>query len=1076
MVLLSLIPAEFTEPVVTRVLNQRSQMTSDARAELDVVLNDEVSIPQFPRYPAKAPPPILKQAILRHVRESESLVTAILKVWFASHCELRDLLVQRLREIDMAVSFPDFEEYQLNGYWPYDDWSSLCDEIVEAHGSLDRDEVGLMLCCLTGKLPMSLANSAEDESRTMKSDLLHQTIAYLKELPANSPRWEADVPTFLSSVAKLSEVKAAERSDAASLEELVKAFSEFSDQHSPLLEYFELDISDWTEPPSFNASVLAKVDGLLGRLTGFFDEHRSIPQRGSSLTETRDLNREREKIEDRILRVKSELDQILAVASGPDEPPHKPTPDECSPPRDTQTEVPEASTNATLSDLQLSEGSFEFDPSKASHTVVLPNHVDSLVMAPVPDDPTATVDVSVESLEHDGVSCVQAEVGRHRIENIGAGQTNVSVTVLAEDGATSQTYVLSVERALSDDATLRSLESTAGELEFDPALGEYSIDVAGGAKDLSVVFETTHGSATVKATLEHPDGTIVDVITSENGVCEVPSLGDGQAVLSLTVKAEDDITTHTYRLTLNPRFRPTSDHAALMWSLVADDDLAGAYWIAKSLAIQGQVPAHLPALLKAAQAARWLSPESRDFVEDLFVTVSQTNASFDDDAYNMLGLAASIQPSITAPETNLLAWLVAPSRLPSLGILVSSIRNFANWGYALGPEHIRGDEWHRRIQDLIGEASSNARTWLGDSNKRYHKIVRANSVWRHLCTDGGMLNNFLSAIADDQRSEVATVKSDVEALGQEAYRIELINEVDRAIHPNAKNDVTSAARDWLHRGIIHATELATRWCDLVDREKETRTQSQNQWLSDHVAKLRTDIAAASQDVFDDLSRVVSDSSRSDLAASALCLARSIDRLLDYLSIDHDPNHLSTVPPVVADLQKVVQTSGLSGHGIRPDSQIETALSRRLLWIPAVDLGDDGLPANANQPIDLQRAEADWFSIDTPLDVIVRSRISNGDFRFLDLLSLDSATGQPVELEVAYSADLAAARETLEEHLNRAHETVDRAVSDGVIEFEGDRWSNHRPSSFYPRTQPYRLKISVKTGEVAVIDVFARRYP
>ena len=762
-ILLGLMTTEFTESMVTRVLNHRSQLTRDARAELDLIFNDEVAIPQFPRYPAKAPPPILKQAILRHIQESESLATAVLKVWFALQRKLRDLVVEHLHEMDMTVEFPDFEDYQLNGYWLYDDWSSLCDRIVEAHGSLDRAEVALMLCCVTGKLPMSLPTRAEDESRTMKSDLLQQTIAYLKELPANSPRWEADVPTFLSSIAELSEVKAAARADAASLEELIKALSEFRDQYSPLLEYFEFNISDWTAPASFNESVLAEVHGLLGRLSGFFDEHRSIPQRGSSLTETRHLNMKMEEIEDRILLVKSELDQVLTVDGGPDEPPYKPTPDEFSPPPDVQTEVPEASTDATLSDLQLSEEGFEFDPTKSNHTVVLPNRVDSLVIAPVPNDRTATVDVSVKSPEHNGASCVQTPAGKHRIENIRVGRTTVSVTVTAEDGATRQIHILSVERAPSDDATLRSLESTAGELEFDPALREYSIDLADGTKDLSVVFETTHGSATVMATLEYPDGTIVDPFTSENGVCEVPGLKDGQSTLSLTVTAEDGVTTHTYRLTLTPRLRPTSDHAALMWSLVAQDDLAGAYWISKSLATHGQVPAHLPTLLKVAQAARWLSPESKDFVEDLFATVSQTDASFGDDAFVMLGLAASLQPSIVAPETNLLAWLVAPSRFPSLVRLVSPVRNFANRGYALGPEHIRGDEWHRRLQNLIGEASSNARVWMEDSSKRHHKFVRANTVWRHLCTEGGMLNKLLSTVADDHRSEVSTVKSDVEA-------------------------------------------------------------------------------------------------------------------------------------------------------------------------------------------------------------------------------------------------------------------------------------------------------------------------
>ena len=1032
-ILLSLMTAEFTESVVTRVLNYRSQLTSDACAELDLVLNDEVTIPRFPRYPAKAPPPILKHAILRDIHESESLVKAVLKVWFASQRKLRDLVVGHLHKIDMPIGFPDFEAYQLNGYWPYDDWSSLCAKIVEAHGSLDRAEVALMVCCLTGKLPMSLATGAEDESGTMKSDLLHQTLTYLKELPANSPQWQADVPTFLSSIAELTEEKAAARAAAASLEELIKTLSEFRDRYSQQLEYFEFDISDWTAPTHLNAPVLSEAHDLLGRLSDFFDEHMSLPEKGSSLTETRHLNKKREEIEERILRLKSEMDQVLTIDSEPDEPPPKPTPN-------TQTQGPKASTDATLSDLQMSDGGFEFDPTRINHAVILHNRVDNLVIAPVPNVAAATVAVSVESPGHDGVSCVQTEAGSYMVENIGIGQTTISVTVTAEDGATNQIYILSVERTPSDDATLRSLHATPGELEFDPAVKEYSIDLADGVKDLSVIFATTHASAMVRATLEHPDGTSSDLITSENGVCDILGLGDGQSTLSLNVTAEDAVTGYSYRITLTRRFLPTSDYAALMWSLVAEDDLAGAYWISKSLARQALVPAHLPTLLKAAQAARWLSPESRDFVEDLFETVSRTETSFGDDAYVMLGLAASIQPAIIAPETNLLAWVVAPSSLPSLGKLVSPIRKFANWGYALGPEYIRGDEWHRRLQNLIGEASSNARIWLDNSTKHYHKLGRANNVWRHLCTDGGALSNLLSTVAEDHRSEVETVKSDVEALTQEAYRSELIHETDRTLRPSQKNDITGAARNWLHRGIIQATDRATRWCELVAPENQSRTESQNQWLSDHVAELRTEIAAASHDVFDDLSRVASDSARSDLAASALCLTRSIQRLLDYLSIDHDADQPSMMPPIVAVLQELNQDADFSGHGIYPHSQIETALSRRLLWIPAIDLGDDGLPMNAEEPIDLLRAEADWFSSDTPLDVVVRSRISIGDFRFLDLLSLDSATGQPVNPEVAYSTDLATARETLEEHLERAHVTVDQAVSDGIIEFEGARWS------------------------------------
>ena len=176
----------------------------------------------------------------------------------------------------------------------------------------------------------------------------------------------------------------------------------------------------------------------------------------------------------------------------------------------------------------------------------------------------------------------------------------------------------------------------------------------------------------------------------------------------LAVTAEDGITTRMYRvqLTCHPLHR--TDHVELMWSLVACDDLAGAFWVSKSLAAQDQSSPLLPILLKAVQGARWLSHDSRDLAEDLVKTVSKASPPFDDDALAMLGLAAALEPSIFAPETNLLAWLATPNRLPSLEAVVSPIKEFASRGHALRPEHISGEEGRRQLNELIAKVSSDA--------------------------------------------------------------------------------------------------------------------------------------------------------------------------------------------------------------------------------------------------------------------------------------------------------------------------------------------------------------------------------
>ena len=838
-------------------------------------------------------------------------------------------------------------------------------------------------------MPRTIADESkpEYESQTMQSDILHQTLTYLRDLPASSPQWETDVPTFLSSATKLTEEKEAELAAAASLQALSRAIEELTDQYSAQLEYFELDVSGWTATTNANASSLAEAHGLIEELSGFIDEHSSIPERGSSLSETKRLDKGREEVEERILSTKSTLDRELTTDGGPGDSPPKPTSGPLSPPTELHSAAPEVSPDAALSDIQPSDGTPEFDPPTPDHAPPLHSSVDNLDVIQIQSDATATV----------------------------------------------------VERAPSDDATLSSLKSTLGELRFKPEFREYSIELPDGLNDLSVTFKATHASTSVTASLEKPDGGIVEIAPSSDGVCEILGLEDGQSTLSLAVTAEDGVTRHTYTVTLTCRLDSVSEHVTLMWSLVAEDDLAGAFWISKSLAAQGLLESQVPILLKAVQGARWLSPESSDYVEDLFEAVSSVDPPFGDDAQTLLALAASIQPSLVAPETNLLAWLDLPSCLPSLDSIVSPIRDFAKLGNALGPEYIQGDEWQRHVEESIVAASSSAQKWLEDSSKRFQNFTRANSVWKRLCDDEGNLNDLLSAAAADNRSRVDTVKNEVESLRQEARRTEIIAGLNEQQRSSPRGPIVGAARDWLHRGIIEALDQAALWCELVERANDANSQSQSQWLLDNVAELRANIEAASQHVLDDLLLLTSNSEQGTLVASALCLTRSIHQLLDYLRIDYAADGLSAAPAVVADLLQLDQNIRLSGRTGRSNSQIEAALSRRLLWIADVELRDDGLPVNSEEPINLEIAEAEWFSLDTPLEAVLQTRIDSGDFRFLDQPLLDADRLEPSAPEHAYKAKLVAERETLTAHKDGVRDAVEQAANDGVLEFDGPRW-------------------------------------
>ena len=166
------------------------------------------------------------------------------------------------------------------------------------------------------------------------------------------------------------------------------------------------------------------------------------------------------------------------------------------------------------------------------------------------------------------------------------------------------------------------------DLEFSPDVLEYSIAVPEGMDSLRVGFRTTHSAASVSPSLEFPDGTSVDVNRIEDGEVDVSDLPEGQSVLSLAVTSQDSLTSRIYRINLMRDSREVLDHVGRMWGLVAQDDLAGAYWISKSLAAQGRVSQDLPLLLRAVQGSRWQSPDSLDLVVDLSNAVTETAPPF----------------------------------------------------------------------------------------------------------------------------------------------------------------------------------------------------------------------------------------------------------------------------------------------------------------------------------------------------------------------------------------------------------------------------------------------------------------
>jgi len=114
------------------------------------------------------------------------------------------------------------------------------------------------------------------------------------------------------------------------------------------------------------------------------------------------------------------------------------------------------------------------------------------------------------------------------------GNNTITITVTAEDGTTTKIYPITVVRAASNDATLKSLTVSNGDLSpaFAASVIEYTVNVANDVTAITVTGVANHAEARV-------DGNVTG-----------KTLVVGNNTVAITVTAEDGTTTKTYTVTV----------------------------------------------------------------------------------------------------------------------------------------------------------------------------------------------------------------------------------------------------------------------------------------------------------------------------------------------------------------------------------------------------------------------------------------------------------------------------------------------------------------------------------------------
>jgi len=190
--------------------------------------------------------------------------------------------------------------------------------------------------------------------------------------------------------------------------------------------------------------------------------------------------------------------------------------------------------NITLKNLLFSNGlslTPIFTPGTASYTIIAPNTVSATTVTPTTADNSSTVLVNGTPVTSGTASGTIA---------LPFGTTVVTATVNAADG-TSQTYTVNIIRNASANASLSGLTVSNGTLSplFASGIANYTANVANGVTAITVTPTTAASAATI---------TVNGVTGTSGSPSQSLPLAIGPNIITITITAQDGVTTQTYTL------------------------------------------------------------------------------------------------------------------------------------------------------------------------------------------------------------------------------------------------------------------------------------------------------------------------------------------------------------------------------------------------------------------------------------------------------------------------------------------------------------------------------------------------
>lgn len=305
---------DYAASVVWLVLDAREQIPAEIKRSLDTAIrNNSVKVPGagFQLQDVQdAPTHHLHTPIFRKMQTSDELTEAVLRAWVAINAELYESVVQHLQWNDEPTYGPDRKEHTFRGYWDARDWQSNFNQFLADRTGFDRNDVGLMLWYVSGKLPPPVV---EETDLTDRVDF-EQWKESLKALSPDAPQWESALE-FAESIYDIVVEKETQRAKNA-VNQLKTRLEDIWMEYADELIYLEKDLGMWGSGSRIQPEVALQTLADVLSLESLLSQYRPIRDQAQSRSVESSRAGRRADLEADIIATVNKLRPALAPPSG----------------------------------------------------------------------------------------------------------------------------------------------------------------------------------------------------------------------------------------------------------------------------------------------------------------------------------------------------------------------------------------------------------------------------------------------------------------------------------------------------------------------------------------------------------------------------------------------------------------------------------------------------------------------------------------------------------------------------------------------------------------------------------------